>query len=407
MRPGVGSAVFLGVMIVASVLSFLRVVAVAGQLQTQGFAIYATITATGAFLSSLISFGSVEATIKRFPRLVADGHRGRMVGDARAIVRQLLVRAAVLGAATWLAGRLVGVGWIEQAGIAFIFAATTAHSGVIASMQRAAGNPRSLALGTLMRAGVVFLAVAAAARSGSLTGTLAAEGISTLLVCLLSERLFFGPAERGERIRAARLEGDGLKLFAAYTLIAMPAYLDRLFVLAVFGATIAGQYAVLGVLLTGATLLVNTIAQRVGPDAIRLVHAGRQRDAVRQIATWSVLTGALWLCAIGGFAGIVALGLLPPAYARYELAPALLAPIALSGVLLTAGFAEFLAIALDREALFLRCAALFALCVLAAAGVAAATHPALADLLWLLAAARAIYAAALIGGLARGTQVPR
>lgn len=61
MRLGLGSLVFVGVMLGAAGLSLVRVLLVAAALPKLDFGIYAAVIATGAFLGNLVSFGSVEA----------------------------------------------------------------------------------------------------------------------------------------------------------------------------------------------------------------------------------------------------------------------------------------------------------------------------------------------------------
>ena len=72
MRFDSRSLLFLAVMMVAAGMSLARVLVVATGLSKSGFTDYAIIIATGGFISSVISFGGIEATIKHFPRLVAN-----------------------------------------------------------------------------------------------------------------------------------------------------------------------------------------------------------------------------------------------------------------------------------------------------------------------------------------------
>lgn len=407
MRPGLGSALFLAVMLGASGLTILRVLAVAALMPVETFAVYATITATAAFLGTLISFGAVEATIKAFPRLVMDQGEASLLHEAHRVLLVVARRALLCGVPLFLAGWLADAAWLRQVGIGFLFALAIAYTAIVASMQRAVADPVRLASGTALRSLVALVAVALAATMQDLTILLAAEVIAILLSCVVSERLFFS---RREAARARPVDapakqtrnGDGFRVFTAFVMASAPFYLDRLYVTATMTAADASRYAVLAILLTGASLLVNTVAQRVGPDAIRLVHGGNPAAALRQVLLWSGISGLLWLAGVAGLAVIVHFDVLPASLARYSLAPSLLAPIAVSGLLLTTALLEFLAIALDRERAFQRAAAGFLASVLVVAALAAWADLGLPALMWLLAATRAFYAVLLVMALPFG-----
>ena len=407
-RPGLGSAMFLAVMLGSTVATMLRMVLAAWFLLPADFAVYATIVATGAFLSTILSFGAIEATIKNFPRLAGQGREAELLPESRRIMKRLALRAGILGVPVLAAGALLDIEWLRLWGLACLFALNTAYTAVLASMQRAAGTAATLAAGTALRSGGVLAAVALAAFYGDLTMVLIAETLATVLTCLVSERIFFGagstadPAWGADDIRppSSPSRFDGVHLFLAYSLISMPFYLDRLFVTTTMGLNAGAQYAVLALFLTAASLLVNTLAQRSGPEAIRLVQRdGNARAARRQILMWCLIASLIWLLAIAAAAAVIATGLLPKGLERYLVDPHLLAPIAISGALLCTGLIEFLLIALDRERAMLRAAALFALTVVATASAVAWFKLDLADFMWLLAACRAFYLLLLLSSL--------
>jgi O-antigen/teichoic acid export membrane protein len=405
MRPGIGSAVFLAVMVGASGLTLLRMGVVAALLPLSAFATYAMITATGAFLSSIISFGAVEATIKSFPKLVEQGRPDLLRAQSWRIFMVLARRAAIGGVPFYLLGMATGTDWLRYQGLAFLFALTTAGMALIASMQRAMCEPAKLMAGTVFRTVIVFSCVVVAAYFANLTIMLITEACATALACIVSAHLFFPSARRDEAatvteppLRAS--SRDGVMVFLAYTAVNVPFYLDRLFVASVLGLDRAAQYAILALFLTAASLLVNTLAQRIGPEVIRMVHRdGNGRGAMRQVMLWIGLATVLWLTAIGLAGAGFALDALPASLARYRIEPAMLLAIAVSGVLLSTSLLEFLLIALDRETAFMRSAFLFlGLVVIAAAGIYL-LHSGLITLMWTLAGCRLFYATCLIFAL--------
>lgn len=402
-RPGLGSALFVTAMIGAAFFSMLRMIAAAWYMPLADFANYTAIVATAAFLSTILSFGIIEATVKNFPRLTGEGREADILPTARRIMKWLSVRALSFGIPVLAAGFLLDLEWLKFVGIAFLFSLNTSYTGILASMQRAAGTAATQAQGTLLRSVGVLCAVMVAARYGDLAVVLIAEAVATFLTCFLSEWFYFhrrfGTAGDSP-IASSRSGKDGVLLFLAYSCVSMPFYLDRLFVTSVLGAKDGAEYAVLAVFLTAASVLVSTLAQRSGPQAIRLVQRdGSPKAALRQILAWCLVAGILWLGAMGIAATAVAADMLPPQLARYFSDPALLIPVTVSGLLLTTGLIEFLFVALDRERMLLRAAASFAIAVLLAAGTVTVFNLDLLAFMWLLAACRAFYLVLLFTAL--------
>lgn len=400
-RAATGHLVFAAVMIGASALTFLRMTAVALLLPIADFALYATVVAAGAFLAGPLSFGRIEATIKSFPRLVADGDQGRMMVEARAIRRVAVLRALALAVPLLVVGYLSDAAWARLAGLAMLIALGNAANSLVASMQRAVGSPSTLAGGTALRAGVTFAAVSLAALGGSLMAVIAVEIASMIAAALVSEWLFFRRAsdKTAGAVQSAAPETSGRLIFLAFTAVAAPFYLDRFYVTTTMGEVPAAQYAVLALILLAASLLVNTIAQRAGPDAIRRIYLGLPAEALKRILGWIAAVSAIWLIGVACFGAILANGWLPSALERYAIAPAHLLPLAATGVLLNTALLEFLLIGMDREREFARAAAVFLALVLIGALAVYLTRGGLLALMWSLAACRAVYAAVLLAML--------
>ncbi|WP_126175985.1 hypothetical protein [Tsuneonella rigui] len=405
MRPGIGSLAFLIVMLSASGLTMARMALVAGLLPTSDFARYATIAASGAFLATIISFGAVEQTIKGFPRLVEEGLGHLMRARCVEIFRLLTTRTVLLSLPFFIVGEATGIGWLSDLAISGVYALVTAGMALVASMQRAMSDSRKLAAGTLLRTAVVFGCVALAATSSGLGLVLATELIATAVVCLFSV-WWFVPVARaplGVSEYADSLDPPatgGVAVFLAFSAINVPFYLDRVYVSAVFGGEVAGRYAVLALFLTAASLVVNTLAQRIGPDAIRLVkREGSARSATRHLVTWIGLCAAFWTVGIAIAAFLFDRPEIPEAIARYAIEPRMLAPIALSGILLNTALLEFLLIALDREKALLQAALGFLAATMVVALAIALSGAGLETLMWAMAASRLLYALLLIAAL--------
>ena len=400
MRLGLGSALFLGVMLGSSGLTIARMLAVAWLMPVESFALYTIIVATAAFGATMLSFGEVEATVKSFPRLVADGAEHALLPEGRRVLMIVVRRAVLAGSPLVALGLASEIDWLWQAGVGCLFAVATAHASLVASMQRALGHPVRLAAGTALRAVMVLTTVVLAAGSADPATVLVAEALAVIGSCLISEWVFIrrhaGSGSHVTRALDAADRRDGRRLFVAYAMASAPFYLDRLYMSGTLGATEAGRYAVLALLLSGAALLVGTVVQRVGPDVIRIVHAGNPRTAVRHVMLWSAAVTALWLTGMALLALLITAGAVPAQLQNYAVEPAMLAPVAAAGVLLNAGMVEFLLLAADREPAFQRAAGGFLVTVLVLAGLAAWLNAELLTIMWLLVLARTIYLALLL-----------
>lgn len=399
MKSGLGNSLFLVLMLGASGLTMLRMILLSGLLEPIDFALYATIIATGTFFSPILSFGAVEHTVKSFPRLAEDGRLDALNWHAWQTFKRLLQRAAI-GLPLVVLGYAIDSTWLVYAGLTLLYALGTATTSLLASMQRALNHPVRLVSGTILRTATVFVCVVGFARMASVPQIVGIEIIATLLASVLSWVLFFRQYSRSdarEQDKAAPRRRDGILIFLAYSAVAAPFYLDRLFVTAVLGGQSAAQYAVLALFLTAASLLVNTVAQRVGPTAVRLAHRdGDGHRAFRQVGRAVILISILWLGLMAAAAGAFAFLELPHAIARYRIEPEMLIPITLSGILLNSALLEFLLIALDREREFVASALTFLAVTLIGAAIFAIAGGRLVTLIWILTGCRAIYVAGLI-----------
>ena len=415
MRLNFGSLTFIGIMLGAAGLSMVRILIVAAMLPKLDFGIYAAVTSTGAFLGSFVSFGSIEGTVKTFPRLIMIGQFEEMRKRAHGLFGRLALRSLGFGGPVFAAGLFLSNQILIVAGAATLFALSTSYTSLLASMQRAVGDSQRLAAGTMLRVLLTLVAVTLTAHFAGMVWALIAEATSAVVGCLLSERLFLqrlsvaAPAA-GQVAKAetpAASTRDGILVFLTYTAVSVPFYLDRIYVTATLGRERASEYAFLALFVMAASLLVNAIAQRVGPDAIKKSFApGGAQDAVRYVIGWCAIGVAIWLMALAMAVVVLHQGWLPASLAKYGIKPAFLLPIGALGALQINVLLEFLLLALDRERRMFAASLSYLASVLAVAAAAAVMKVDLVGLIWMLAGARLLYcgvlALALLSAMGRG-----
>lgn len=386
----------LAVLGLAPIISIARVAVVGALVPVADFAIYSSVVASGTFLSTIVSFGQVEQTVKAFPRLVADGRAGALAYQTGRIAAILAGRALMLCALLYAAATLIAPEHRQFAAVTAGVALGAALFGLLASVQRAFANLGRLAAGTLLRVSLATSAVCLTALSRDLALILMAEAGAMLAAAVLTWIIFFRHLKPDPDQRVSRTAARaGLILFAAQMLAAVPFYLDRAFVTAILPGFAAGQYAVLALAILASALLAGTIEQRVAPETVIRVHRGETGLARQQIWRWIGVAAACWTLAMGVAMAMVKLGWVPVAYARYDITPDLLVPVWLIGLLINSNQIAMLALALDRERQLLRAALLFLVAVLAAAALIAWQGGTIVAVLWGLVAARSVYFTAL------------
>lgn len=418
MRFDTRSLLFLAVMMVAAGMSLARVLVVATGLSKSGFTNYAIVIATGGFISSVISFGGIEATIKHFPRLVANDNFTEMRQESHRLLRALAIRALAVGIPLVVAGLILDKHVLILVGMACLISLSSGYSGIIASVQRALGSPVSLALGTGFRAVFSFVVVSTLAFSGNLWVVIAAEVISAVVGCIISEliisRTILRMQLRSVRQIADSIDGpptsshrrDGLYVFFTYTLLAVPFYLDRVFVASHFSLDEAAQYAILALFLTAASLLVNTVAQRVGPEAIKMALLPEtRRNAYFHVIRWCSAIILAWFFALACIAVAFHFDILPSGLQKYSIETANFFPIGILGALFCTSLLEFLFIALDLERRMLLSAGIYIIAIAGVAGYAALVGIGIQALLWGLVLCKFIYLALLADGLRSSIKV--
>lgn len=354
---------FFLIMAASSGVTLLRGFVVAGILAAVEFGTYATAIGVGAFASIVISFGSVEATWKQFPRFWAKGQFAQIVDHSRKVDRTLLLRIAVLtGVAAFVLYGRADVSLVLIVG-AFAFSVASVASG--SSFLRASGDPRTLAWGTLLRASVAFLGAIGGAWAFSWPGAVLGEVLGAICFLVYVEIWRRRTAARTgaaskpsgsdapETSLAKEASGKGgLLLYLSGLMVAVPIYLDRLFVQYAVGSEAAGTYSFMMLFNVAAVTVVGIVVQKAGPQIVRLGQSSGGDPAATRGFAWLWVVGIIGLVALGMAccAALLLLGPAGPLAEKYSLNLTLL--LALSALCMTQAFVLFDWVLMehDREA---------------------------------------------------------
>jgi O-antigen/teichoic acid export membrane protein len=398
----VSTTLYLALMATAAVVSLIRGFVVAALLPPEDFAVYAVAVALGALLANFLSFGLIEGTVKQFPRLVMAGGAGSLLriadGGARRLAIRALMALPVLGVVMYLVDSSRPLLFLAVAAVSF----GAAWLSLLASVQRAMLNVLNVALANGARALLYLTLALVGAAFFGLAGAVAGEIVGALLGALVSREIFKATLRRNAHRQPASAANVGVSaeagvtVFIAYSALSVPLYLDRVYVAGVFGIKDAATYAVLALFAGGATVFVNIVAQKVGPEIIARERAGMALSELLALATrWSVAVAIIWgavICAVAWASSAGWLAFL----AKYELTQPMFWAILALGCVQVASIFEFILLARDLERTFLGLALGHLALVCVVAGFAASDSLSLPNFIYLLSFAKLAYLGAML-----------
>lgn len=268
-------------------ISLLKLAVLAAILPRPDFASYAMVFAAVAFASEAISFGLTQATVKKYPRLVAYNRAGEILTDLHVLATKLSLRYALiyvpLAVAAWFYASTEGL--VALTGVSLVAIGTNLF-GVIASICRAVDRLVSLAVFGLLRASLATIAALGLALNAGWEKILLGEGIVIVGVGLATMHYLRGVVrEEDHRTRDTRTNDDmtrfisaprdGLITFISFLLLTLPSSFDRLFVGTLSDLDVAASYAFVGIWVTASITLVGIYTQKLGPDIVRLRATGQ------------------------------------------------------------------------------------------------------------------------------------
>lgn len=384
-------------MVAAAGVSFLRVIVVALVLPSDDFAVYAATVALGSFLAYILSFGLIESTIKKFPRLFLQQQYAEINSISKDILYSLIRRALVY---IFLALPFFLVwdnGTPEQIILGILLAFSNATANLVSSIQRAFYNINHFSLGSIVRSSITFLLVVSAAYFFSIVGVIIIEAISILLGSFVSRLIATFTLSKTETKKIQSIKTDeskekGKLVFFSFIFLSIPFYLDRMFINEFYSKGEASAYAFMAILITGSAVLVNIIAQKVGPEVLKLEKNGVLiSKQVLYAVKWSLMPVLIWILVISLALIILDLNAFPGILIKYNVSMNLVLSIGLLGLFQITSIFEFVFIANNREWEFFVSSLLYTISVIAIATYCGLNGIPIYVLILCVGLARAVY----------------
>ncbi len=267
-------------MVVSSILGFAKIIVLASFFDVESFGDYISVYGVIIFVSTFVSFGKIEETIKLYPKFFELGELAKVAGSSVSVIKVLLVRYfyffVVLFSCFFVFDLKYSFSVLVVASIASCCISILL---VYASIVRAAYKIELQNKFYFVRALLVFCFSVALGFWGGWQAALFGELLASMLTIFYVSRLckslgadpfsFWSVAD-ADNMTSGKKDKSGLKLYLSFTLSSITLQLDKMFVNQFAGVAQAGIYGVANIFPQAAGVLVNIVSQRVGAKLIRL-----------------------------------------------------------------------------------------------------------------------------------------
>jgi O-antigen/teichoic acid export membrane protein len=302
-------------MIFASGLGLIKGMILAKILTQVDFGQYVSISGVSMLSSSLLSFGLIEETTKRYPLLWVMGKYSEILNDAKYIIKKIalmffaaMLLLAVLNFFVFKKYAVLDVLLVGLLGF------STSLLTIVASIFRASESLQPFQVFSLNRNMIaLFLSIIGGMMfswKGSIVGDILAA-VFVIIISLKSINNIFAQAKQvsiGENIeQPQKIEHTekldrvgGRMLYLANLLTSSTVSLDRALINTALGAASAGTYGILSLITQVVQLLVNIIGQGIGPLMIKSEFSGKTDGSIMikplvQIIFCCIVSGLLAL----------------------------------------------------------------------------------------------------------------
>lgn len=351
-------------MLLASALGFVKLLALAYVMTPYDYGQYLAYFGMGTLAGALMSAGSVEKTIKAYPRQWLTGLRSEMLRDAGAIAKRLMLRfslaatvAIVLSILGWISISPAEIMWTSGLGIC------SAWLALLASLYRAMDSKKLQQYFNLWRSvgtlGCALLAGWVFGWQGAIAGDIAASLLSIGVAKLMVQHVFKDdPVEIVQSAPShgvASVDKGHHQLYLANLTVASTSMVDKAWVSASIGAAQAGAYGVVMLIPQIAQLLVGVVVQYIGPLVIKFAHI--EKHDVRRMNDIRLQAGLLGLFSLVLTAAALIAKRLPYVdfvFLKFSISDQSIAMVGVLAACQIYSVIEFHLIAYDREIEILR-----------------------------------------------------
>ena len=299
-------------MLLAASLGFVKFIILAHILSVVDYGLYVAIFGISTFAGMVGSFGLLERTVKYYPRQWIEGRQMEMLVSAREIFYRLLHRFILVGIIATAITYIDNVPFTSgEVIMVCLLGLGSVLLSLLASLYRAVGSRRALQNFSLLRGCAAFVFAVSGSTYGFI-GAISGEILASIVtgVCaFLVLRKQYAAAHKGlvsEDVSTAKnkIEKGHGSLYFANIFTALTSMGDRVFIGHFLGASAAGSYGFVMLIPQISQMMINIVAQYIGPLVIKIVHSRHQgRSHIGAIGLQAkifsllvvlFISGALW-----------------------------------------------------------------------------------------------------------------
>ena len=345
----------------AASTGLIKTVLLAFIMDAASFGQFATLTGAAIVVATVSSVGTIEQTVKYYPRAWAAKEFAELARHFRETGRKMFVRTALI--ALLLAALLIFGGVYAEADPATIALATTlivsnAQVLLVASMFRAIGAAHLILIFTFLRGGFSALVTVPLALKFDWPIVVLGEALAMAFLAIGSAIVL------RRRVNAAlphSIEGtthigareSGRQLYVSNVAQGLVPFGGRGFINWLADPRVAGYYAFNMIAVQVAQMFAGAVAQKEGPATIKRAAAG-QTSLLRPMALPFAMVFALATAALAVFLITAEIPVFAELWDRYALSPWLMAISAVAMAGSISLLLQFVLIAIDEEASIVR-----------------------------------------------------
>lgn len=347
---------YLAIMLLSASLGLIKIFILSALFLPPEFGGFISLFFASSFSAVLLSFGSLEATIKIYSRLWADEKKELISKSALALSLVLFRRYIIFSAALAAIVLVVSSGFnLIDVMLVSALGYGIALSMLVASLFRTSYSVAHQKKFYLFKSFSSFICVIFLAWMFSWQAALLGEVLAIILLLLYSSGLLtelgFSFSTARAKLPSDLLRRGGGRLYFSNLISAAISQLDRVVVRQGLGLEKAGAYGVVSIIYQVSAILVNSIAQRVGVYFIQENHkeVGDQKKIAGVLLCCIVFSVVLGLSLYGAYILLGDISFIATYLERYHISSDMVMCGCAIAVLQIYSLLEFYLISHDRE----------------------------------------------------------
>lgn len=281
-------------MLIASSLGFIKLLGLAFLLTSEEYGNFISVFGLASLVGSLISFGLIETTTKKFPIMIVEHKFNAILTVSKGIISKLFIRSLVFFFLLIITNFTIKSFFSAfQLALIFFIAYITSISSLLASIFRSLGNNKLTNTFAVLRGAaslfIVFLFSDLYGWKGGLVGEIASGALVITVGWMLIVKNFQSRNDNqtpiGENLKLNSKQG--VKLYLGNMLVGSTTMIDKFWINHTYGPSITGTYGVVMLIPQILQLFVGALSQFIGPRVIKSYYLkDNQFFGVNSVVKW-------------------------------------------------------------------------------------------------------------------------